>query len=120
MTNDKDIQKDDDFKGDGKSKFPENFGMLIPMQAFHVPEMVEDPRGAPIYRGCGIAPGDWCACTGRCREVVGWSQDPAKLAIHREEIKKYNDNRHKVIDYGKLDKNNDGSYTWEFKPKDNE
>ncbi len=60
------IQKDDDFM--------KNFGMFIPDKPHVIPDLVEDPRGAPIYKGYKAIGG--CACTGACKEVIGWSQDP--------------------------------------------
>jgi len=93
--------------------FMKNYGMIIPQGAFTVPEMVEDPRGAPIYKGCDA---ELCACTGRCKEIVGWSQDPEKLAAHRDYIKQYNERRNKCIDidYGEIKQEN-GIRFWERK-----
>lgn len=91
--------------------FKENFAMIIPLGA-HKPELLEeDPRGAPIYRGCGA--GGPCACTGRCREITGWSQDPDKLAAHREYIKKHNELQTKGLPFNYTIKDNgDGTKTW--------
>lgn len=77
------IQKDD---------FMKNFGMIIPTEPFKIPEMVEDPNGAPIYAGCKGAESEWgCACTGRCKQIVDYSQEPEKLAAYREHIRQYNE-----------------------------
>lgn len=96
--------------------YKKNFAMIIPLEAFEVPEMVEDPRGAPIYRGCKA---ELCACTGRCKDVIAWSQDPDILAHHREYIKQYNENRNKPNPLFRYDafseENPDGFFTWEFK-----
>lgn len=75
-----------------------NFGMLIPQQAWEPPKMVEDPNGAPIYRGCDAS---LCACTGRCKEIIGYSQDPEDLRNYRERIERYNQPR-KPFNYGTL------------------
>lgn len=87
-----------------------NFGMIIPTEAFERSEMVEDPRGAPILKGCQAIGG--CACTGRCKEIIGWTQDPKALAEHREYIKWYNKPVH--IDYGER-RWEGGKQIWEIK-----
>jgi len=94
--------------------FMKNFALIIPQEAFEVPEMVEDPRGAPILKGCDAIGG--CACTGRCKEVIGWTQDPEALAAHREYIKWYN--TPVKIDYGER-KWEGNTEIWEIK-KDTE
>lgn len=67
----------------------ENFGMIIPKEAMRFEEMVEDPRGAPIYASCQ-ANGGLCACTGACQVIIDYTKDPIKLSAHREYIARYN------------------------------
>lgn len=69
--------------------FMRNFGMIIPKQAYKIEERIEDPLGVPIYAGCPAA--GLCACTGRCRMIIGHTSDPERLATYREEIRKHNE-----------------------------
>jgi hypothetical protein len=104
-----------------ENDFLKNFAMMVPLEPYNVPEKVEDPNGAPIYAGCEGAKSEWgCACTGACKKIIGYSQDPEKIAAYREQIHHHNENRNKIIDYGKLNQNKGGSFKWEFKNKDDE
>ncbi len=88
-----------------------NFGMVIPQGPVEFPKMVEDPNGAPIYRGCNAKV---CACTGRCKEIIGYSQDPEDLLLYRELIEEYNKPR-KPFDYHIKPRSEDSPtkiYTW--------
>jgi hypothetical protein len=67
-----------------------NFGMFIPNEAFKFEDIVEDPLGAPIYADCP-AKGELCACTGKCRVVIGHTTEPERLSAYRERIKKLNE-----------------------------
>lgn len=64
-----------------------NFCMLIPAEVTPLPVLKEDPRGAPLYAECP-AQGEPCACTGACRQIIGWSQDPKMIAEHQAFIER--------------------------------
>lgn len=79
----------DESEGLPKDQLNKAFGMIIPKEPIKINEMVEDPRGAPIYAPCP-AKGGLCACTGACRRIVEYTKDPVKLAAHRQDIANYN------------------------------
>lgn len=77
--------------------FFQNFAIMIPSEAMHFPIQIEDPLGVPIYAGCGAE--GLCACTGRCRVIIGHTTDPIKMAAYRESIKKHNEDVGKFHTY---------------------
>lgn len=65
------------------------WGMCIPQEPFSL-EIKPDPNGVPIYDKCP-ANGDLCACTGKCRRIIGYDTDPEKVAVYHEEVRQYNE-----------------------------
>lgn len=90
MRNKRPIKASDLGYDKGYDPYFKNFAMIIPSQAIKFEEQVEDPLGVPIYAGCP-AKGDLCACTGRCKVIIGHTTDPERLATYRKQIKEYND-----------------------------
>lgn len=89
-----------------------NFGMIIPTTAFD-PYHKPDPNGVPIYDKCQSE--GWCACTGKCRKIIGYNTDPECVKAYHEQIEKINTllrNRFQGI----VTLNADGTTrTWELK-----
>lgn len=69
--------------------FLKNFGMIIPKEPVKIEDAVPDPNGVPIYAKCPSS--GLCACTGRCRVIVGYDTDPEKVKAYHEDIAKQNE-----------------------------
>lgn len=71
-----------------ENDFLKNYGMLIPLEATKIEEIKADPNGVPIYAGCPS--NGLCACTGKCKKIIGYNTDPDKIKAYHEDIERRN------------------------------
>lgn len=71
-----------------EDNFRNNYGMMIPLGFTEMEDIKADPNGVPIYAGCP-ANGP-CACTGKCKKIIGYDTNPDKIKAYYEDIERRN------------------------------
>lgn len=93
-----------------------NFAIIIPSGPLKTSLQEPDSKGKPIYAGCkSNGP---CACTGRCRVIVGYDTRPEVVEDYIKKIDAHNlamEQYRASLGMAKWTKNEDGTITWELK-----